>query len=70
MNKKEQFENLVKKLKQCGYLEDEIYAIARIGSKETGKLDEDILDRGIEILNRQLSFAKKCINVVEVKMCK
>jgi hypothetical protein len=69
MSKEEQFDNLIKELKRCGYLEDEIFAIARIGTKEPDKMSKETLDRGIDILNRQLNFAKRCINVVGTKKC-
>lgn len=59
--KRAQFQDLVRELLKCGYLENEIIALAGIGSSKIETIGEEVLDRGIEILINQLEFAKKCI---------
>ncbi|MGI6225842.1 MAG: hypothetical protein ACOYJ1_06265 [Peptococcales bacterium] len=62
--KKEKFLTLVDELKKCGYLESEIYAIAKIDYTEFDILNGEKLSEGIKILEGQLNFAKKCLKAI------
>ena len=56
--------NLVNQLIDCGYLESEIYAIARLDGPYIDGLNPEVVEDKIETLQKQLAFAKKCLRVI------
>lgn len=61
---RQQFDILVSELRKCGYLESEIFAIAKIENSKIDTISEDKLKKGTKVLKRQLEFAKKCLGAI------